>query len=105
MFYHDVEPSLAQKAVDALLPMPVRSTTDVSLFDPRDGGFEVGYIFTEEDKAVPIDAQKGLFAVFPAGSFSASLPTSHSPFLSNSNALADTIQKATKHLFVKTSQA
>ncbi|KAI0503410.1 Alpha/beta hydrolase fold-1 [Xylaria bambusicola] len=105
MFYHDVEPSLAQKAIDALLPMPVRSAADVSLFDPRDGGFEVGYIFAEEDRAVPIDAQKGLFELFPAGSFSASLPTSHSPFLSNPDALADTLQKAIKHLLTKRSQA
>lgn len=105
MFYADVETSLANKAVDALVPMPIRTATDVSPFDPREGGFEVGYIFAEEDKAVPLPAQQALFTSFPAGSFSASLNSSHSPFFSIPDTLADTIEKAYKHALAKKSRA
>ncbi|KAI1366859.1 hypothetical protein F5Y08DRAFT_327101 [Xylaria arbuscula] len=101
MFYADVETSLANKAIDALLPMPMRTATDMSLFDPREGGFEVGYIFAEQDKAVPLPAQQALFAGFPAGSFSASLTSSHSPFFSVPDTLADTIENAYKHALAK----
>ncbi|KAI0427913.1 Alpha/beta hydrolase fold-1 [Xylaria sp. FL1042] len=101
VFYTDVTPSLASKAADALMPMPLRTTTDMSTYDPREEGFEVGYIFAEEDQALPIGAQKAMFAQFPVGSFSASLQSSHSPFLSMPETLADAIQRAVEHVLAK----
>jgi hypothetical protein len=94
LLYADVEPSLAEKAVSSLRPTPVRIAWDVSAHAPWSEGFDVGYVFTEEDKAVDISGQKAMFSLFPAGSFSASLISSHSPFFSVPDALADTIQDA-----------
>ncbi|KAI3331190.1 hypothetical protein F4824DRAFT_491650 [Ustulina deusta] len=103
VFYADVEPSLAKKAIDDLKPMPLRVLTDISAYSPLDGGFEVGYIFAEKDQAVPIGVQHAMFSQFPAGSFSASLASSHSPFFSIPDTLADTIQKATESVLAKRS--
>ncbi|KAI0965344.1 Alpha/beta hydrolase fold-1 [Xylaria arbuscula] len=101
IFYADVETSLASKAVDALEPMPVQTGRDVSAYDPVNAGFEVGYIFTAEDQAIPLEAQKAMFARFPTGSFSATLVSSHSPFLSMPDTLADTIQNAIEFMLAK----
>ncbi|KAK8095167.1 Alpha/beta hydrolase fold-1 [Apiospora kogelbergensis] len=39
----------------------------------------MGYIFAEEDQANPLAAQKRFQSAFPAGSFTDSLKSSHSP--------------------------
>ncbi|KAI1292455.1 hypothetical protein F5Y03DRAFT_20983 [Xylaria venustula] len=101
IFYADVETSLASKAVDALEPMPAQTGRDISAYDPVDEGFEVGYIFTKEDQAISLEAQKAMFARFPINSFSASLVSSHSPFFSMPGALADTVQKAIEFVLAK----
>ncbi|KAF2966766.1 hypothetical protein GQX73_g6790 [Xylaria multiplex] len=101
VFYADVETSLAEKAIASLKPVPIQIVKDISTFDPWNNGFEVGYIFAEEDQALHISDQRGMFAQFPAGSFSASLSSSHSPFFSMPGALADTIEAATKHALAK----
>ncbi|KAI1424667.1 Alpha/beta hydrolase fold-1 [Xylaria sp. FL1777] len=103
VFYADVEATLANKAVDALRKMPLRIATDISTYDPREESFEVGYIFAEEDQALPIGAQRAMFAEFPVGSFSASLTSSHSPFLSIPDTLVDVIQRAVEHVLGKRS--
>ncbi|KAI0543781.1 Alpha/beta hydrolase fold-1 [Xylaria curta] len=102
VFYADVETSLAEKAVAALKPMPLQMVKDKSVYDPR-GTFEVGYIFAEKDQALPIRAQEAMFSQFPAGSFSARLDSSHSPFLSMPDALADTIENAARYVLAKRS--
>ncbi|KAI1121409.1 hypothetical protein F5Y10DRAFT_288492 [Nemania abortiva] len=99
--YADVETSLADKAIAALKPVPLQVVKDVSAYDPLDGKFEVGYIFTENDQAIPISAQEATFSRFPTGSFTANLSSSHSPFLSMPDALADTIQDAVKYVLAK----
>ncbi|TRX88533.1 hypothetical protein FHL15_010572 [Xylaria flabelliformis] len=102
VFYADVETSLAEKAVAALKPMPLKIVKEKSAYDPR-GTFEAGYIFAEKDQALPISAQNAMFSQFPAGSFSARLDSSHSPFLSMPETLADTIENATKYVLAKRS--
>ncbi|KAI1739862.1 Alpha/beta hydrolase fold-1 [Xylaria scruposa] len=102
VFYADVESSLAEKAIASLKPMPLQMMKDISAYDPR-GTFEVGYIFAEKDQALPISAQDAMFSQFPAGSFSARLDSSHSPFLSMPDTLADTIENATKYVLAKRS--
>ncbi|KAI1171684.1 Alpha/beta hydrolase fold-1 [Nemania sp. FL0916] len=102
-FYHDVEPSLAKKAVDSLQPVPERLLLDLSTYEPWNEGFNVGYIFTEEDKILPLSKQKEMASVLPEGSFTASLPSSHSPFLSMTDALADIIRDAAEHVLKKES--
>ncbi|KAI8947352.1 Alpha/beta hydrolase fold-1 [Xylaria longipes] len=103
VFCADVEASLASKAVATLKPMPLQMAKDISTYDPRDGTFEVGYIFAEKDQAIPIGAQNAMFSQFPVGSFAARLDSSHSPFLSMPNTLADTIERATKYVLAKRS--
>ncbi|KAF2967403.1 hypothetical protein GQX73_g6154 [Xylaria multiplex] len=104
-FYADVEPSLASKAVEALKPMSSQITRDKSTYEPWKEGFEVGYIFTEQDNTIPIDMQNGLFSLFPDGSFTASLACGHSPFLNIPNAVADAIEDAISYLVKKRSSA
>ncbi|KAJ8130615.1 hypothetical protein O1611_g3010 [Lasiodiplodia mahajangana] len=101
IFYADVEPDLANRAVAGLKPSPFQAVADKSTYDPRDGSFELGYIFCEDDRALSIEAQRAMFSQFPTGSFSASLKSSHSPFLSMPDKLAHTIVEAVDHVLGK----
>ncbi|KAF2963214.1 hypothetical protein GQX73_g10362 [Xylaria multiplex] len=91
-FYADVEPLLASKAIDALKPMSPQVLKDEITYEPWNQGFNVGYIFTEDDNQLPIETQQIMFTRFPGGSFSANLASGHSPFLNIPGALADVIQ-------------
>ncbi|KAL0932227.1 uncharacterized protein CTRU02_213180 [Colletotrichum truncatum] len=102
-FYADVEPSLAAKAVEALRPQPFKTFQDKSGFEPWNNGFEMGYIFAEQDQAIPLDLQKLMASQFPAESFTASLPASHSPFLSMPKALGGVLQEAAQVAVAKKS--
>ncbi|GKT66807.1 hypothetical protein ColTof4_04298 [Colletotrichum tofieldiae] len=93
-FYADVEPSLAAKAAAALCPQPFKTFQDKSGFEPWYAGFEMGYIFAEDDQALPLDKQIDISSQFPASSFTATLTSSHSPFLSMPEALGKVIQQA-----------
>ncbi|KAK2029655.1 alpha/beta-hydrolase [Colletotrichum zoysiae] len=105
IFYADVEPALAAKAVAALLPQPFKTTTDKSGYAPWTDGFEMGYIFTENDQAIPVEVQKSMQSAFPASSFTASLNSSHSPFLSMPKALGDVLQQAAEMAVTKKAAA
>lgn len=98
VFYADLEPSQAEQVGASLRPMPYRTFWDKSSFEPWKHGFRMGYIFCEDDKAIPLSAQQGMAAQFPAGSFTASLAASHSPFLSMPSALGDAIEAAARHV-------
>ncbi|KAM0274894.1 hypothetical protein ACHAQH_007783 [Verticillium albo-atrum] len=97
MFYGDVEPALAAKIAAILLLVPEEIMHCKCEFEPWDQGFNVGYIFTEEDLTLPIDVQKAMASQFPEGSFTANLRASHSPFLSMPKELGDAIQACVKH--------
>ncbi|KAI0870052.1 Alpha/beta hydrolase fold-1 [Hypoxylon argillaceum] len=105
MFYHDVEPSLAKKAVDNLTTMPFDKAKEPSRYEPWNNGFEVGYIFAEADRALPIYLQKAMASQFPDGYFAASIACGHSPSLSNPDELADAIQNAVEYVRKKTLSA
>ncbi|KAK7926461.1 hypothetical protein PG985_003459 [Apiospora marii] len=94
VFYADVEPQLAAKSVAALEPSSMRAMTDKGSFAPWDQGFEMGFIHTEDDQAIPIAIQKQMAAQFPAGSFTATLKSSHSPFLSMPERLGEVLEQA-----------
>ncbi|KAK8104899.1 hypothetical protein PG999_008258 [Apiospora kogelbergensis] len=94
VFYADVEPKLAEKSAEAILPSSLRAMTDKGTFAPWDAGFQMGFIHTEDDQAIPIAIQKQMAAQFPAGSFSATLKSSHSPFLSMPEQLSEVIEQA-----------
>ncbi|GKT51442.1 uncharacterized protein ColSpa_11623 [Colletotrichum spaethianum] len=94
VFYADVKTSLADKAVAALLPQPFKTVENKSGFEPWNNGFEMGYIFTQNDQAIPIDLQTSMESIFPASSFTATLNSSHTPFLSMPKILGDVIQQA-----------
>ncbi|KAK2024225.1 alpha/beta-hydrolase [Colletotrichum zoysiae] len=94
MFYADVESSLAAKAAAALCPQPGKTFQDKSGFEPWNEAFEMGYIFAENDQAIPLDKQIDMSSQFPASSFTATLTAGHSPFLSMPESLGKTIQQA-----------
>ncbi|RYC79409.1 hypothetical protein BFJ63_vAg17710 [Fusarium oxysporum f. sp. narcissi] len=93
VFYADVPAAIAAKAVTRLCPEPLKIATDKSCFEPWNEGVPVSYIFAEDDQAIPLAVQQGMAAQFPAGSFTASLSSSHSPFLSMPKALGDVLEK------------
>lgn len=94
VFYADVEPQLAAKSVAALEPSSMRAMTDKGTFAPWDQGFQMGFIHTEDDQAIPLAIQKQMAAQFPADSFVATLKSSHSPFLSMPDKLAEVLEQA-----------
>ncbi|KAI3544079.1 uncharacterized protein CCOS01_13859 [Colletotrichum costaricense] len=102
VFYADVEPALAAKAVEALRPQPFKTFQDKSGFEPWNEGFEMGYIFAEDDQAIPLDLQIMMASQFSPSSFTASLSASHSPFLSMPKDLGDALQQAAKTAVAKT---
>ncbi|KAK8120027.1 Alpha/beta hydrolase fold-1 [Apiospora kogelbergensis] len=65
VFYADVEPKLAEKSAEAILPSSLRAMTDKGTFAPWDAGFQMGFIHTEDDQAIPIAIQKQMAAQFP----------------------------------------
>ncbi|KAI1325710.1 Alpha/beta hydrolase fold-1 [Xylariaceae sp. FL0255] len=97
-FYADIEPKLAADAIAHLKRMPSRILTDVSTGSPWADGVDVGYIFTEEDRAIELEGQKTMASMLPATSFTATLNTSHSPFLSDPARLADVIEESIRHV-------
>ncbi|TQN66027.1 hypothetical protein CSHISOI_09385 [Colletotrichum shisoi] len=94
LFYADVEPSLAAKAVAALVPQPLKTFQGTSGFEPWNEGFEMGYVFAEDDQAISLDRQIDMSSQIPASSFTATLTASHSPFLSMPEALGKVLQQA-----------
>ncbi|KAI0199955.1 Alpha/beta hydrolase fold-1 [Astrocystis sublimbata] len=101
IFYNDVDSTLTNKAIAALKPMPIQMSVDASAFDPRDGSFEVGYIFAENDQAIPLPVQNAMFSEFPAGSFAAHLKSGHLPFFSMPDKTADAIESASRFVAAK----
>ncbi|KAM0276532.1 hypothetical protein ACHAQH_006633 [Verticillium albo-atrum] len=96
IFYADVDPVATANAIAQLKPQPFKTVQDKSASEPWNQGLQVGYIFTEQDQAFTMEAQRGLASQFPVGSFTASLNSSHSPFLSQPSALADVVELAVK---------
>ncbi|KAL8375644.1 hypothetical protein RB595_006972 [Gaeumannomyces hyphopodioides] len=98
IFYNDVtDKALVAKSVAALRSEPFKITSETATYAPWKEGFKVGYIFCELDNAIGIAAQKGMASQFPAGSFTATMNASHSPFLSQPKELADHLVAALKH--------
>ncbi|KAJ0167664.1 hypothetical protein CTA2_1279 [Colletotrichum tanaceti] len=93
-FFADLELSLATRAVEGLVRQTLKSFQGVSGFEPWNEGFEMGYIFAEDDQVISLDKQIEMSSQFPAGSFTASLPSHHSPFLSMPGALGKALQQA-----------
>ncbi len=102
MFYHDVEADLAAKAAAGIKAMSFRVVSDISEHEPWNNGIAAGYIFCLDDHSIPLEAQKAMASLFPEGFFTASLPSSHSPFLSMPEATADVIQDAVRYARSKT---
>ncbi|MDY0827847.1 alpha/beta hydrolase [Microbacterium sp. BG28] len=91
LFFADVSPDAAAAASARLLPQAVRSFHDpVTSVAWRSK--ETTYVITEQDAIFPLPAQEALAA--RSGSAAPRLDTSHSPFLSQPDALADIIELA-----------
>jgi hypothetical protein len=87
-----------KKAVANTKPEPALVFGQQATYEPWSNGIPVSYFFTELDKALDISKQKEFFAKFPAGSFSYSLNSSHTPFLSMPHKLADGLVEAVASL-------
>jgi hypothetical protein len=91
LFFADASPDVAAAATAKLLPQAVRSFHDpVTSVAWR--GKETTYVITEQDAIFPLPAQEALAA--RSGSAAPRLDTSHSPFLSQPDALADIVELA-----------
>ena len=93
LFFADVEPSAAEAAVARLKPQSV-----LAFQEPLTGAAwrtkPSTYIVTEQDAIFPEPAQVGLAA--RAGSTVRRLNTSHSPFLSQPDAVVEIIEEAAR---------
>ncbi|KAI1258849.1 Alpha/Beta hydrolase protein [Xylariaceae sp. FL1019] len=97
VFYNDVSPELTAAAIASLKSMPEGVTGDVAEHSAWEEGITCGYIFTLQDRAVPIEGQKAVFEMYlPKGTWNATVDSSHSPFLSMPDKLADKIVEAVK---------
>ncbi|MCC4909433.1 alpha/beta hydrolase [Microbacterium sp. cx-59] len=91
LFYGDVDADVADASAARLLPQSVRAFTEpLTQVAWRDR--PTTYILTEQDAIFPIPAQEALSA--RAGSRVARLNASHSPFLSQPDAVAEIIAAA-----------
>ncbi|KAL8399813.1 hypothetical protein RB594_000288 [Gaeumannomyces avenae] len=98
IFYQDVEDKeLVAKAIASLRRMTSKAFEELSRYAPWKNGFSVGYIFTTKDVCVPYPVQQAMFSQFPAGSFTATMETGHSPFLNKPKELADNLVAAYRH--------
>ncbi|KAJ2988597.1 hypothetical protein NUW58_g3886 [Xylaria curta] len=104
-FYQDVEPTLAQKSVESLRHMSAKVMEEESTYEPWNEGFNVGYVFTEFDNTIPIEKQKTVFSLLPEDTFSVTLASGHSPFLSMPSTVADIIQNALDYAIEKKASA
>ncbi|KAL8302442.1 hypothetical protein RB593_000947 [Gaeumannomyces tritici] len=77
--------------------MTSKAFEEPSRYAPWKNGFSVGYIFTTKDACVPYPVQQAMFSQFPAGSFTATMETGHSPFLNKPKELADNLVAAYRH--------
>ncbi|KAI3396012.1 hypothetical protein diail_583 [Diaporthe ilicicola] len=90
VFYADVaNETLVEEAVAALKPEPARIFSDDNTYAPWDNGVEVGFFFTEQDQAIPLATQQSMASQFPSGYVSYTMNSSHSPFLSMPEKVAE----------------
>ncbi|KLU86115.1 hypothetical protein MAPG_05134 [Magnaporthiopsis poae ATCC 64411] len=98
-FYNGVEDkALVAKGIASLRQMTSKAFEEPSQYAPWNNGFNVGYIFTEKDNAVPLALQQAMFSQFPPGSFNATMDTGHAPVFSKPKELADNLVAAYKHV-------
>ncbi len=92
IFYGDVDESTKKEVIASLKPMNYKSfSSKVTYAGWRD--FPVGYIYCEQDQAIPVEAQKGMVEASKAQFTTESLDASHSPFLSMPEKTARCVRK------------
>lgn len=91
LFFNDMSEAEAEPAIVQLLSQAVQPFSD-TLTQVAWRGRPTTYLITENDTVFPVVAQEALAA--RAGSQTARLASSHSPFLSQPDAVADVIEKA-----------
>ena len=84
-FYHDVDPTLSAWAIHQLCPQPIARQITAYAGGPRQHSRH--YIRCMDDHAIPPSYQVARTNDWPSGTVS-SMQTSHSPFLSQPQALA-----------------
>ncbi|KAI7775808.1 hypothetical protein LA080_006222 [Diaporthe eres] len=90
VFYADVaNETLVEEALAALKPEPARIFSDDNTYEPWNNGVEVGFFFTEQDQAIPLATQQSMAAQFPSGYVSYTMNSSHSPFMSMPDKVAE----------------
>jgi len=88
-FYSDCSEADAKAAFARIVPQPVQAMTQpVHLTHERWGGVPRFYVFTTEDRTIPIAHQRQMEALSPcADTFE--LPSGHSPFLTHPRELTE----------------
>ncbi|MFW2541085.1 alpha/beta fold hydrolase [Primorskyibacter sp. 2E107] len=87
LFYHDCPPETVAFALQNLCPQPI-APMETALPDHAHVAPPRSYIVCRDDRAIPPELQDRMAAQLPAADVHA-LPTSHSPFFSAPEALAD----------------
>ncbi|KAH8701986.1 Alpha/beta hydrolase fold-1 [Talaromyces proteolyticus] len=93
--YNDLPPAMQEHAISQLQPVNAASFEMPNSYEPwRD--IPCTYIFAEQDNCVPLPGQQYFVSLMGDAVATASLDTSHSPFLSKPRELAALVQRAVR---------
>ncbi|ORY58904.1 Alpha/beta hydrolase fold-1 [Pseudomassariella vexata] len=95
IFYHDVEGEQLEQALSTLKHQSAPVFTDVVSYEPWHK-IECLYMICEEDKALPAFIQEGMAKSLGESSQTVRIKASHSPFLSQPDAVVDGLVSSTK---------
>ena len=88
-FYSDCSEEDAKAAFARIVPQPVRAMTEaVTISHARWGSVPRYYVFTHEDRTIPLDFQQQMERQSPCDR-TFDLPSGHSPFYTHARELAD----------------
>jgi hypothetical protein len=90
--YHDVPPAEQQRCITLLKPHPVLPMCNPLTYCAYKH-HPVSYIFCEADQAVALEVQRAVAGWAGVEMTTATLPSSHSPFLSMPEKLLEAVQK------------
>lgn len=93
VFYGDVPPEVAAKAVSLLRHMPTKAFEAVVPHEPWHDVPCCGYLVCEDDKAIPVAAQQAMAGLLGPEALVVALKSSHSPFLSMPGETADVVER------------
>lgn len=96
IFYHDLSPEAQRKAIADLTWQSAPVYDSRSTYEPWHD-IPSAYLITDDDRAIVPQAQEGMIGLLGSEALVEHVNSSHSPFLSHPDVVADFIRKAARH--------